>query len=57
MTTFWERAAAHSANHYDCFVLCLFVRVSLVVSHFGIEDWTLVLIVPVPGKCLPLTFH
>ena len=30
--------------------------VILVVSYFGFEGATVVLIVPVPGKCLPFTF-
>ena len=29
--------------------------VGLVVSHLGIEDGTLVLIVPVPGHCIAFT--
>ena len=36
------------------FLLCRFVI--LVVSHFGFEGRTLVLITPVPGHCLPFTF-
>ena len=28
---------------------------ALVVSHFGFEGWTLVLITSVPGHCLPFT--
>ena len=28
----------------------------LVISHFGFEDRILVLIVPVPGQCLPFTY-
>ena len=36
------------------FVLYLFVI--LVVSHFGFEGGTFVLIAPVPGHCLPFTF-
>ena len=36
-----------------CSVLCLFV--ALVVSHFGYECRTLVLIASVPGHCLPFT--
>ena len=34
-------------------LLCLFVV--LVVSHFGFEDRTLVLIASVPGHCLYFT--
>ena len=37
------------------FVLCLLVI--LVVSHFGFEDQTSVLIVQVPHHCLPLPFQ
>ena len=45
MATFWERAA-HSV--YRMFsMLCIFV--ALVVSHFGFEDWTRVLIESVSG--------
>ena len=36
------------------FLLCLFAV--LVVSHFGFDGRTLVLIAPVPGQCLPFTF-
>ena len=35
------------------FVICLFVV--LVISRFGFDDRLLVLIVPVPGHCLPFT--
>ena len=51
MATFWERAA-HSVNRMFS-LLCLFV--ALVVSHFGFEGRNLVLIVSVPGHCLPFT--
>ena len=34
---------------YALFVLCRYVP--LVVSHFGSEARTMVLIVPVPGHC------
>ena len=52
MATLWERAA-HSVNRVFS-LLCLFV--ALVVSHFGFEGSTLVLIASVPGHCLPFTF-
>ena len=45
MVTFWE-TAAHSVNHMFP-LLCLFEV--LVVSHVGLEDGNLFLIVPVPG--------
>ena len=51
MVTFWERAV-HSVNRMFS-LLCLFV--ALVVSHFGFEGWTLVLITSVPGHCF--IFH
>ena len=38
------------------FILCLFVMI-FVVSHFSFEGGTVVLIVPVPGHCLPLTIN
>ena len=52
MVIFWERAA-HSINHIFS-LLCLFV--ALVVSHFGFESGTLILIVSVPGHC-SFTFY
>ena len=51
MATFWERAD-HSVNRMFS-LLCLFV--ALVVSQFGFEDRTLVLIVSVHGHCLLFT--
>ena len=33
--------------------LCIIYIVILVVFHFAFEGGTLVLIVPVPGNCLP----
>ena len=51
MATFWKRAA-HSVNHMFSF-LCLVA--ALVVSHFGFEVRTLVLIASVPGDCLHFT--
>ena len=38
---------------YVLSILCLFV--TLVVSHFGFEDGTVVLIAQVSGDCLPLS--
>ena len=52
MATCWDRAA-HSVNRIFS-LLCIFV--ALVVSHFGFEGRTLVLIASVPGHCLPFTF-
>ena len=48
MATFWERAA-HSVYH-------LFSLYFIVISHFGFEGRTLVLIASVPGLCLSFTF-
>ena len=53
MTRFWVRAT-HSVKRIFS-LQCLFV--ALVVSHFGFEDWTLVLIASVTGQCIPVTFH
>ena len=53
MATFLERAA-HSGNSMFS-LLCLFV--ALVVSHLGFEGRALVLIVSVPGHCLPFTYY
>ena len=49
MATFRERAA-HSVYRIS---LCIFVI--LVISHFGFEDETLVLIASVLGHCLSFT--
>ena len=35
--------------------VCLFVI--LVVSHFGFEGRTLILVAPLPGSCSPFTFN
>ena len=51
MATLWERAA-HSVNRM-LYLLCLFL--AFVVSHFGFEGLTLVLIASVPGHCLLFT--
>ena len=53
MAIFQERAA-HLVNRVFS-LLCLFA--ALVVSHFRFEDRTLVLIVSIPGHCLPFTFN
>ena len=45
MAIFWERAA-HSVNSIFS-LLCLFI--ALVVSHFGFDVMTLVLVASVPG--------
>ena len=52
VATFWERAAYSVYRMF--YLLCLFV--ALVVSRFGFEDRTLVLIATDPGHCLPFTF-
>ena len=52
VATFWKRAA-HSVNRMFS-LSCLFV--ALVVSNFGFDGRTLVLIVSTPGHCLPFTF-
>ena len=51
MAIFWERTA-HLVNRMFS-LLGLFV--ALVVSHFGFEGKTLVLITPFHGHCLPFT--
>ena len=50
MTTFWGRVA-YSVNRV--FVLCPVVI--LVISHFGFEGETLILIALVPGHNVPFT--
>ena len=46
---------AHSVNVLHVFFeLCLLVI--LLISHFGFEGETLVLVAPVPGHCLPFCF-
>ena len=52
MATFWERAAPLVSLMFS--LLCLFK--ALVVSHFGFEGRTLVVIASVPGHSLPFTF-
>ena len=49
MATFSERATN--------VLFLLYIFVILVVSHFGLEDETLVLIMPVPCDCLSFSFH
>ena len=46
-STFWEY---NKRKHCTVFI------VILVISHFGFEGGTLVLIASVPGHCLPFTF-
>ena len=53
MASFWERAGY---SIYRMFPL-YFDIVVLVISHFGFEGGTLVLIASVPGRCLFLTFR
>ena len=52
MATSWERAA-HLANDV---LFVLYLICNLVVSHFGFEGGTIVLIAPIPGHCLSFTF-
>ena len=54
MATFWGKSCSFGLP-YVLFVLCIFVV--LVISRFGFEGATLVLIVSVPGHCLPFTIH
>ena len=52
MASFWERDV-HSVKR----MFSLYYVYSLFCfSHFGFEGWTVVLIVPAPGHCLPFTF-
>ena len=55
MATFWERAALSVNRMFS--LLCLFS--ALIVSDFGFEGRTLVLIASVPGQCfgIPFTFY
>ena len=53
MATFWERTA-HSG--YRIFSLYFDIEIS-VISHFGFEGGTLVLIASVSGHCLSFTFN
>ena len=61
MTIFWERAVVFLDRAVDLvyrtyvlFVNCLFAF--MVISHFGFEGKTLVLIEPVPDALLTFTF-
>ena len=54
MATFWQRAA-HS--FYRMFSLYFDLWYFLVISHFGFEGGTLVLIASVPGHCLSFTYQ
>ena len=51
MVTFWERDAHSVYRMYSLY----FNIVILVISHFGFEGGTLVLIAPVPGHCFSFT--
>ena len=60
MVTFRARAA-HSGYRvfslFFVFFVCFFwLIVILVISDFALQDWTLVLIAPVPAHCLVFTF-
>ena len=52
MATFWEKTAS-SVNYM--FSLC-YVYLYFVVSYFGFEGGSMVLIAAVHGHCLPHTF-
>ena len=54
MTTFGERAAPSVDEMFSFHFDCLFVI--LFISRFGFEDGIWVLITPVPGHCLLVTF-
>ena len=53
MATFCERAA-HSV---DLFYLCILTIGNLVIFSFSFEGLILVLISPVPGHCIHVTFR
>ena len=53
MATFWERAA-HPVYHMFSLYIDIVI---LVISHFGFEGGTLVLIASVPGHCSTFTFQ
>ena len=53
MATFWERAAYSVYRMFSLY----FDIVILVISHFGFEGGTLVLIASVPGYCVSFTFY
>ena len=48
MATFLERAAISVYRMFSLYIL--------LISHFGFEGGTLVLIALVPGNCLSFTF-
>ena len=54
MATFWERAAHLVYHVFSLYYDRLFVI--LLISNFGFESGTLVLIASVPDHCLPFTF-
>ena len=51
MATFSERAA----HMLPCVLIVLCLYVILVISHYGFDGRTLVLMASVPGHCLPFT--
>ena len=53
MATFCERAALSVYHMFSLY----FDYVISVISHFGFEGGTLVLVAPVPGLCLPFTSY
>ena len=59
MVTFRARAAHSGYRVFSLFVVfcCFFwLIVILVISDFAFQDWTLVLIAPVPAHCLFFNF-
>ena len=52
VATFLEKAAHSVIRMFS--LLCLFL--ALLISHFRFESRALVLIVSVPGHCLPFNF-
>ena len=55
MAICWE-IAAHSVFKPNVHFVNLLVIVILVISHFGFEGGTLVLIAAVPGHCFSFTY-
>ena len=55
MALFWEIAAT-SVYHICSLCISSILLVVLVISRFDFKDRILVLVVPVPGHCLLLTF-
>ena len=56
MANFWEKAA-HSVDHMFSGILtsCNITICILVISRFGFEGWSLVLIASVPDLCILFT--